>query len=725
MIRVLHLLLVFCGWSTGLLAQFQGQIYKQEIDAAVVRNATALSMPWCGGFNSIQINHVDLNQDGKKDLVLYDNNNLNTVRTFINTGNAGEIKYSYQPQFEKNFSMVNEYMILKDYNCDGIPDLFCRGVPGITAYTGYYQNSELKFTLFKSLWYSTPNGWVNAYVQPTDIPSIEDIDGDGDLDFFGYEVNGFYLSWYKNMRVEDGLPCDSIRIVMSDKCWGKFYQGVERSVITNITCKGGSAPLNKTRHPKNTVLHLDIDNDGDWDVLNGNVSYSDVQLYFNNGSNIITTQDTLYNQNGHQLKMPSWPASTLQDIDNDGDRDLLFTCHDDNLNVANYKTINWYKNIGTAASPLYAYVSDTLLMKDMIDVGSQSKPVLFDYDKDGKKDLFIGTEGYYNNDSDSMLCKLAFYRNTTSGNAISFEFVTDDFLNLSQKNAKGLYPAFGDITGDHIDDLVIGTTRGSMMLYKNNAASNTVQPQFQWVTDSIAVPVPGKYATPVVFDFDLDGKNDLISGNQIGTLSFYKDTSATTSTQLKWITHNLGGIKAGLVSHLYGYSVPFIGPMDNTNKEFLLVGNVDGYVERYDSFKNNMGNFKRIDSNYSFIQIPYRSAPTAADLNGDGKYEMFVGNKLGGLLYYRQQFLVGLSPVEEEQSSVVVYPNPCHDAVYLLSSHNFSNTVISVFDISGKLVQKLKVEPGNRVALTNMPKGFYVIRVPFNDQVFTYKVIID
>lgn len=50
MIRVLHLLLVFCGWSTGLLAQFQGQIYKQEIDAAVVRNATALSMPWCGGF---------------------------------------------------------------------------------------------------------------------------------------------------------------------------------------------------------------------------------------------------------------------------------------------------------------------------------------------------------------------------------------------------------------------------------------------------------------------------------------------------------------------------------------------------------------------------------------------------------------------------------------------------------------------------------------------------
>lgn len=719
---------------TGLLVllclqaktQFQGAVYKQAIDAVVAAGSGNMNSAWAGGFNSIQINHVDLNQDGRNDLILYDNNNRNAVRTFINIGNAGEVKYSYQPQYEINFNMVTDYLLIRDYNCDGIPDLFCRGNPGITVYKGYYQNAQLKFNLYKSLWYQTATGWVNAYVQPTDIPSIVDIDGDGDLDFFGYEVNGFYLSWYKNMRVEDGLPCDSIRIVLADKCWGKFYQGVERSVITNITCKGGSAPLNKTRHPKNTVLHLDIDNDGDLDMLNGNVSYSDIQLYFNNGSNVVFDQDTLYNKNGHQLKMPNWPASTLVDIDNDGDKDLLFTGHDDNLNIANYKTINWYKNIGSASAPVYNYVSDTLLMKDLIDVGTNSYPVLFDYDKDGKKDLFIGSEGYYNNESDTMLCKMAYYKNTTTGNTISFQFITDDFLNLSQKNIKGIFPAFGDITGDDIDDLVLGTVKGNLLLYKNMASSNTVQPQFQWQTDSIAVPIPGKYATPCVYDFNNDGKNDLICGNQIGTLVYYRDSSTTTSTVLKWVTSNLGGLKAGLVSHLYGYSVPFIGRMDNISRDFLLVGNVDGYVERYDSFKNNLGNFKRIDSNYSFIQVPYRSSPTAADLDGDGMYELFTGNKLGGLLYYKQQILASHQTIQDKKLNVVVYPNPCSDKIHLLSSSDLSNATFSLYDVLGKKIASLYLDSNyNTLKLPLLTPGFYLLGISLNEQTTLQKVLVE
>ena len=44
---------------------------------------------------------ADLNNDGKKDITIYDQN-TQTLKTFINVGAAGESKYEYQPRFAKN-----------------------------------------------------------------------------------------------------------------------------------------------------------------------------------------------------------------------------------------------------------------------------------------------------------------------------------------------------------------------------------------------------------------------------------------------------------------------------------------------------------------------------------------------------------------------------------------------------------------------------------------------
>lgn len=90
----------------------------------------------------------------------------------------------------------------------------------------------------------------------------------------------------------------------------------------------------------------------------------------------------------------------------------------------------------------------------MIDVGSYSYPTFFDYDKDGKVDLFVGTEGYLNNNTEVLTSKLAYYKNTSTLGNTSFSLVTKDFLNLSTKNYNGIFPTFGDMTGDGIDDLV-------------------------------------------------------------------------------------------------------------------------------------------------------------------------------------------------------------------------------------------------------------------------------
>lgn len=709
-------------------AQFQGNVYVESQNGTVKQFGNSILTPWVGGINSVQINHSDLNNDGKKDLVLYDKYNY-IFRTFLNIGNSGEIKYAYAPQYEKNFPNVLDYVILKDYNCDGVDDLFERGYAGVSVHRGYYDNNELKFSFFKELYYPGQNGPVNVYVQPSDIPSIFDIDKDGDLDVLAYDVFGAYIIYYKNMQVELGLPCDSIRMELADNCWGQIYQGISRAVNLNVNCKGVAGQNKKTRHAGNTIIHLDIDGDGDFDILGGNLVYNDAQLLYNNGSNIINAQDTNYNKNGHKLNMPYWPTPHHIDIDNNGSHDILFTTHSDYLENANYNTVAWYKNIGSDASPNFVYQHDSLLVSDMIDLGAYSYPTFFDYDKDGRPDLFVGCEGVFNNNTFSLSSKIAYYRNTSTPGNISFELITKNFLNLSSKNYKGIFPTFGDLTGDGVDDLVLGNANGSISIYKNFAISNNAQPDFQFFTDSLNNVFVEDYSFPVVYDFNKDGKTDLIIGDQMGILKYYEDTS--TAVNLKKLAvkkDTLGNIKIGSVYTNFGYGAPFIGRTDNSSNVYLVVGNGDGNIERYrEDFINNLGTFTRIDSTYSNINLISRTVPAICDIDGDGMFEMLVGNKLGGLKLYKQVLTVGTADVSKQKNNFILYPNPTQATIHILFQTPLSNepAQLSIFDITGKLVlgQQFIADQHKPIDVGFLQPGIYYVSIETKNQTMRNKFI--
>lgn len=710
--------------------EIDAQNYIEQSNALVISGSDTLINPFCGGLNSTQLEKADLNNDGKEDLVIWDNN-TRTLKTFININNtSGQIAYQYEPKFTKNFPPIYSYLKLVDYNCDGIKDLFHRGQAGVNVSRGFYQNGELHFQLYKELYHPGAFGVVNCYVQNNDIPAILDVDNDGDIDILSFDVVGVYVNFYENKRSDEGLNCDTMKMELNPTCWGKFYQNTFLTHALNVSCKaGGIQNQNKQRHVGNCILIMDYDGDIDKDIFIGSIGNKHGQLLKNGGTlanPIMTSQDTTFQSTGHILELQSWPSAFYFDLDNDNKKELLFTPHSDDLFSEDYNNIYMYKNIGSVSIPIWQYQSNTYLFDDMIDRGSFSYPSLFDFDKDGKLDLFIGGEGKYNPITNMREYSIAYYHNISSVNQIGFEKITDDFLNLSTKNIKGMYPTFGDINSDGIEDLLIGNDSGTIVLYKNIAASNLVPANFIFETDSMPGVFTTNYSFPFVYDMNSDNKKDILIGDRNGNISLYIDSGSSFSANFKLFSSQLGNIKTGSNFSFYSYAVPFVGKADSTNNVYIFVGNADGNIERYSQFSNLSSPFFRADSFFSDIHTAPRSAIQFGDLDNNGTIDLIVGNQNGGLQLYKNVSSIGTKDWQTENVlSFEIYPNPTNQFLNIKSAYQDLKDIesIRIYNLQGKIVYENTGQKTTQINIELLSPGLYFVQIQTKNKMGNAKFI--
>lgn len=730
--------------SHKINAQFQGRVFVEDSSSKVFQGTKLKTLAWCGGFNNLQYSSADLNNDGLNDLVIFQSDQY-AVKTFINYGTAGIPDYRYKPEYAANFPFVLYYLILKDFNKDGIEDLFEWGGFGITVYHGYYNGkNELCFKKYKSLFYNNDKstmGWINAEVNPGDIPAIVDVDNDGDLDFLSYYGDGYYMNWYQNMQVEKGLSKDSIDIRLADRCWGKMRQSVLRTHVLGTYCDN-SALMRKTDEIKkpqfkitdggNVPCLLDIDGDGDYDVLDGHRAF-DYIVFLENGKSDFSSkdsmiyQDTVFRVTGDTVKIAQWAAPAYVDVDQDGKRDLMLSPNTP-LSSENYYCSKYYKNIGTDINPTFKYEGDTFLVSDAIDVGSNSYPVFYDYNRDGKPDLFVGNRGYYDSKTGQFIGKIMYLENTSTPSNPSFKIITNDFLGLSAKKFKGASIAIGDIDNDGKDDMIIGHTNGEIDFIKNLAASPTDQPVWSSATsvlkDNLGTTIAcNSYAAPLVYDIDADGKPDLLIGDQMGSLYYYKNTSTSAGIiELTFANDRLGDVKTDPEKMASGHSTPFIGKIDNTGKEYLLLGSRSGRIFRYEGFEggNVFSAFKRLDSAYSYIlsdrseYTTYMSTPAVADIDNDGKYEMVVGNIFGGLLFFKQNIEVNINEAQKSNDFFTIFPNPTQKEIHFKPTYSENNMSLYIYNSFGQLVKEVKeIEPSkvSTIKIEDLPSGIYYCKL--------------
>jgi Secretion system C-terminal sorting domain len=266
------------------------------------------------------------------------------------------------------------------------------------------------------------------------------------------------------------------------------------------------------------------------------------------------------------------------------------------------------------------------------------------------------------------------------------------------------------------------------MVYKNNAGSQAVEPNLVLLTDSFANIKIGDYAAPCVYDANFDGVNDIIVGDIFGSLHLYEGTNSGGTLSYTTSTTSLGNVMVGGNNYAYGYAAPYVGRIDNVIQKQLIVGTGDGTIERYDSLQWGItSTYKKIDSTYSYIKTPFRAVPTAADIDKDGYYDLMIGNKMGGILYYRQQLLFPASGQIDDDTIIGtpasvgssgnlvlcnVYPNPASNVMHI--NHTFDAAMqLNIYNAYGALVLQEKYNNQKDIILpiTALANGIYSYRI--------------
>lgn len=688
---------------------------------------------------------MDLNRDSVPDLISFDRQG-DQLRVYLRLPASGR----WQPDwtYPAIFPPLTDWLLVRDFDGDGIEDLFTGasavGIPGVAVYKGSRVNGAWSFTLQADRGQSylqVPAGsfLTNLYVSWDDIPAIDDIDGDGDLDILAFEPGGAFIAYFKNQSVESGWGRDSLRFLLDDFCWGKILENelneevfLSESADLCADANISGSPILHPRHAGSTVLTLDLDFDGDKDALVGDISSRRLVKLINGRDAAhawITEQERPFPVADVPVDLPYFVAGYAVELDDDPEPELLAAVNSRAL-TEDRQSVWRYDDDPQDEGPLDYQLSEKgFFQGEMIDLGSHARPASADLNADGLPDLVVG--GYHFTDgAQTRIPALWLFLGSGSASSPAFVLADRDWLGMSQYAALPTFdfaPAFGDIDGNGSIDLVVGDQNGRLFFFRNQAAPH--QPAQFGPADypymNIAV---GVSATPQIADINGDGLGDLVVGERTGNsdnagrcsnLNYFENVGTPGFAQFGSDptqapnTQCFGRLLFDTPAGLPQYSAPAL--FRTSSGLMLLAGMDNGQLALYEGVGTGKSEpLVLVDGFVESIDVGNRSAPLVTDLDADGDYEMIVGNQRGGLELFATAYSSGTSPVQ------TVLPDWHVDLLTLdpqglfdVRSIGRPVRILALYDALGRQMQQARSTFSTlaSIDLTGKPAGYYVILV--------------
>ena len=192
-------------------------------------------------------------------------------------------------------------------------------------------------------------------------------------------------------------------------------------------------------------------------------------------------------------------------------------------------------------------------------------------------------------------------------------------------------PSFVDVDGDGDLDLFIGNGVGNTLFFRNSGSSSA--PAYEAAsTNPFGITDVGYVAIPTLSDVDGDGDLDLFIGNSAGNTLFFRNSGSTSAPAYEAASTNPFGI-----TDVGDIATPSFADIDRDGDLDLFIGNRVGNTLFFrNSGSSSAPAYDAASTNpFGITDVGDNATPSFADIDRDGDLDLFIGNSAGNTLFFR------------------------------------------------------------------------------------------
>lgn len=608
------------------------EIFRIDQHPEVEINGALSPAPFTGGINSAQIQTIDLTADGIEEWVIWD---INSRQLLVFEKNGENV--NHLPQLSYLFPAdINGFLVLADFDGDGKKDLFTSTALGIKAYRNTSTGNSISWEVAQN--FLRLDGSGNIQTNNLDIPLIQDLDADGDLDLVIFNfAGGDYMEFHKNTSVERNGTADIDGFAFGVNHWGNFEFCGCGEISFGKTCEGQDLNSRKESYDGSRILHAgghsilyqDFDGDGIEDLVLGRDECSTLYFLPNSGSSSDPVFTSFANNLAEYGVLPEFPIFHSSQLIGD---DLIVSLNTSetsfNFGIDFAHSIVKIDNQGNA--------DHEFLQDQMIDLGENARPVFL-----GNKSMgeLLVTSNTHLEDG------LVRSRLTTFGMANgkltqqAVENVKLSSLNLLDAQ----YISFRDKAGKT-------NLFASGIVYQNNIPSQLIYDLLEETSDPISIAGYSPQRGDYLQFFNYQKEDYMLVAAQNGSLDLYTFDFASYTANLEE-SDFLGFVDNPATRNL---SVA----VENSSSPNLYAIDQNGLLVKITDFMNSDLRTEVL------VQIAEESIPTRLGRNtwitlvdspfGDSP-DLLLGTRAGGLIYLTATDSADI-PAGEYQFKI--FPNP-------------------------------------------------------------------